>query len=79
MVVYNENHFPIYLSKNPQGDVLEIHGLIVLNQSYWECECNDDYVRPKTKETCNECDAHHEDCADAYEETVQRVIYKTIN
>ena len=66
------------LDINAQGDVIENFGLITLNHSFWECECNDNYVRPKSQLACSGCDANHEDCADAYEETVQREIYKTI-
>ena len=35
-------------SKNTQGDILEKVGDIVLNQSFWDCECKENYIHKKS-------------------------------
>jgi hypothetical protein len=63
---------------NEHGDTIETHGDgIVLNHAYWECKCDDAYIRPVTDTVCANCDYHIDDCPSAYEEDVQRFIYTT--
>lgn len=65
-------------STNKQGDTIEIHGDgIVLNHSYWECECGTYWIKPITLTSCPKCNAHKSDCANAREQEVQEFIYHT--
>lgn len=40
-----------------------------INNNYWECHCNEDYIKPVEINYCKNCDAWQEECpkADAKE------------
>lgn len=63
-------------STNKQGDKIEIHSDgVVLNHSYWECDCDHSWIRAMSKSKCDDCGAYESDCANAREQEVQQFIY----
>ena len=66
-------------SKNTQGDILEKVGDIVLNQSFWDCECKENYIHKKSNSLeCSVCGMDEENSPDSRENEVQEQVYKTI-
>jgi len=50
---------PVELKK-----VLEGQGILTTNK-YWDCECNKNFIHPKSQKMCYECGAHVEDQPDS--------------
>lgn len=63
------------IKKNKQGDVIEVHNDLVLNLSYWDCECADNYIKTVTVSECTYCGASIDDCANSRDDEVQSMIY----
>jgi Zn finger protein HypA/HybF involved in hydrogenase expression len=60
---------------NVQGDELEEHGGFFLNRSYWDCCCDDDYIKRKADMIyCPKCDCHEVDYPDSRENEVQEML-----
>jgi hypothetical protein len=56
---------------NAFGDALEIYpDGIVLNLSYWDCECATQYIHPLSEESCPHCEALQEDMTSSREREV---------
>jgi hypothetical protein len=65
-------------SVNEQGDEIGIYpDGVILNFSYWDCACDDNYIKPVSQEQCSVCNCHIDECPSAREEEVQQFIYKT--
>lgn len=43
---------------------------IITNPDFWDCECETDYIHPKSQEKCKLCGAFAEDQPDSRQEEV---------
>jgi len=72
----------ILIGKNAQGDnvaIIDDDGKdIVLNYSYWDCDCAQHFVKPMKLHHCNECGADRDDSDISEEVEVQVFIYQSI-
>lgn len=60
---------------NKQGDSLEVcSDGVVLNLSYWECECESNWIHHVSYRSCSKCKALAEDCSNAIEQEVQTYL-----
>jgi len=49
-------------SKNKFGETIEDHeNGIMLNLSYWDCECKENYIKPIEQKRCIYCNAAQDD------------------
>ncbi len=48
-------------SINEFGEIIENFGGIIINNSYWDCECKDDYIHHVSEAVCNNCLSEQED------------------
>jgi hypothetical protein len=65
----------IRYSTNSRGDKLETYGMgLVINLSYWECDCDENWVHPTDCYGCGVCEAHINDCASARDVDVQQQL-----
>ena len=63
-------------STNKQDDVIDIHGDgVITNYSYWDCCCDDNYIKPVSQIKCDVCGYVIDDCPSSREDEVQEVIY----
>ena len=46
--------------------------MIELDNRYWDCECEHDYIHPKTLESCPICEAEQDDQPDSIAEEVEQ-------
>lgn len=60
---------------NPQGDTVMVVDDMILNYSFWDCDCSHEYVRPITTNHCKECGADKDDSEISQETEVQLFIY----
>jgi len=45
-----------------------------LNPNFWDCECEDDYIREKTREpSCPRCGCTHEECPDSRQNEIDEM------
>ena len=44
---------------------LEQSGTIETTEDYWDCECPNNYIHPRSDEYCSRCDAREEDQPDS--------------
>lgn len=70
----------ILTGTNQQGDIVSVieeegKDALVLNYSYWNCDCAQHYVRPVKLHHCNECGADRDDSDISEELEVQVLIY----
>jgi hypothetical protein len=65
-------------TQNKQGDTIEIHTDMTLNHSYFDCICEDHYIKPVSQVQCDDCNYTVDDCSSSRENEVQRFIYKTM-
>ena len=63
---------------NKQGDTLEIHSDLTLNYSYFDCMCDDNYIKSVLQKQCDECGYENDECPSSRENEVQRFVYKTL-
>lgn len=35
-------------------------------EEYWDCECDDDYIRPASQDRCPKCGAEHDERPDSH-------------
>ncbi len=52
-------------------------GDIILTPEYWDCECEKDYIHPKSQKSCKICGAKSHSQPDARANEVMRDIYHT--
>jgi hypothetical protein len=46
---------------------------------FWDCECEDNYIHPKTETTCSICGVRHDEQPDArLQEVLRMLIVKAI-
>ena len=63
-------------STNKQGDTIEIHSDgVILNFSFWDCGCEDNYIKPVAQKHCDACGSTIDDGASSREDEVQEFIY----
>ena len=43
----------------------------LLNRNYWDCECDINYIKPKSLKQCEECGYSHDECPDSRESEVR--------
>jgi|TARA_R100000750_G_C2292612_1_gene75546 hypothetical protein len=46
---------------------------------FWDCECDNHYIHPKTEEKCNECGFYHHEMPDSRTEEVIMMLKGEIN
>ena len=46
--------------------------MIELNPNYWDCECKDDYIHPKSQSICILCDTEPNDQPDSRESEIEK-------
>ena len=64
------------MSNNKQGDILQEEDGVVLNTSFWECQCELEMaIHFNNEPFCNGCKCWQEDCTSAREDDVQEYIY----
>jgi hypothetical protein len=47
-------------SINEFGEIIEDFGGIIINHSYWDCECEHDFIHYTTKTVCEICHSEKE-------------------
>mgnify|MGYP006294299655 CR=1 FL=1 len=66
--------------KNKHGDTVLVISEdgedLVVNYSYWNCDCADHFVKPMKLHHCNECGADRDDSEISEEVEVQFFIYQ---
>jgi hypothetical protein len=63
------------IGTNPQGDNVMVIDDMILNYSYWDCDCSHAYLRSVKQHHCNECGADRDDSDVSQEAEVQLFIY----
>jgi len=46
-----------------------------LNPNFWDCECENDFIHPKTESYCHLCGAHADEQPDSREHELQTLYY----
>lgn len=70
--------------RNTEGEILEFYEGVdaethtmysfFTNQSYWDCECDEDYIHKKTEQkSCAKCDTFHEDQPDSRQHEIDEL------
>jgi hypothetical protein len=55
-----------------RGERLEYVGDIILNLDYWDCDCEKNYIHPKTQQICNICNYSQEESPASRENEVKK-------
>lgn len=42
----------------------------ILNESFWDCECERDYIHPKAEKECELCGANSESQPDSWQDEI---------
>jgi hypothetical protein len=50
-----------------------------LNPKFWDCECSDNYIHPKTENNCSKCGAQAVDQPDSRENEVKYLLNSPID
>ena len=70
------------ITKNNKGDIVALvkdkEETMILNYSYWECDCSTMFVQPMKMHHCIECGADRDDSPIANDLHVQIFVYNTI-
>lgn len=45
----------------------------ITTDKYWDCNCEDNYIHPKSESTCKACGAHHESQPDSRVNEVEEI------
>lgn len=62
-------------TKNKLGQTIENHeNGITLNLSYWDCECNENYIHPISHKACLVCGAEQDDQPNSRAGEVKRLL-----
>lgn len=48
--------------------------MTMTNQSYWDCECKENYIHPKTQAMCPYCGAWADDQPDSINEEIRKTL-----
>lgn len=60
---------------NKRGETIENHeNGIVLNLSYWDCECKTNYIHPLKKQSCRKCGAEQDDQPNSRANEVENLL-----
>jgi len=62
--------------KNRYGEGIETVGDIVLNLSYWDCECRDNFIHTCNENKCATCGATQEESPNSREEEVKTLLQR---
>lgn len=46
----------------------------MINHNFWECHCNEDYIKPVEINYCKNCDAWQEECPKADKKEAIRIL-----
>jgi hypothetical protein len=76
MVNELKSHFNNALIYNDRKERIEYHGDIILNLEYWDCDCDDNYIHPITKQFCKKCSSEQEDHPNSREDEVRKFFDK---
>lgn len=49
---------------------------IKLNSNYWDCECEENFIHPRTQRKCTACEEHEEDMPDSRENEIKYLLNK---
>jgi hypothetical protein len=52
--------------------------VVITNEGYWDCECEYDYIHPKTQKTCPDCGSNSYDQPDSRENEL-KYLFKPKN
>jgi hypothetical protein len=70
------------VTQNNKGDTVGIikdaEETVILNYSFWECDCSTMFIRPVTITHCRQCGADRDDSPIANDLHVQIFVYNTI-
>ena len=50
----------------------------MINQSYWDCECEKNYIHPKTHAMCPYCGTWADEQPDSIAEEVEEMLKKAL-
>jgi hypothetical protein len=45
--------------------IIENHGDFQTHQGFWDCECEHNYIHPKTQKTCRKCNTKEDEQPDS--------------
>ncbi len=62
--------------KNMYGETIETVGDIVLNLSYWDCECGDNFTHTHKEKKCIACGATQEESPNSREREVKTLLQR---
>ncbi len=65
--------------KNSQGDTIQELGDITTNESFWDCDCDENYIHSKSMASCPMCGINESEAPDSREDEVQKQIYSSLN
>jgi len=72
----------VSIGTNKQGDTVSVitNGTedLILNYSYWDCDCAHQFVKPMKLYHCTECGADRDDSDISEELDVQVLVYQFI-
>ena len=63
--------------RNRDGEVIETVGDLVLNLSYWDCECRDNFIHNIKEEKCPICEATQEESPNSRDGEVGELIRRS--
>jgi hypothetical protein len=63
--------------KNGYGEGIETIGDIVLNLSYWDCECRDNFIHTCKEKKCAACGATQEESPNSREREVKMLVRRS--
>ena len=58
--------------------MIECCGGVSTTNKYWDCECDNDYIHPKSQHRCEKCGANSEESPDAHALEVMRELCVSI-
>lgn len=53
--------------------------MIITTEKYWDCECEYDYIHPKTEVKCKKCGYSQEECPDSRVAEVEKYFGSVLN
>ena len=68
----SDPYFGFYSEENRTME--DVNEVIVLNGNYWDCECEKDYIRPKSKPECFICNTCEDDQPDSRADEVAAAL-----
>jgi len=47
--------------------------VVITNENFWDCECEHNFIHPKSEASCNKCGAVREEQPDSRENELQQM------